>query len=151
MKNLVIILALLFVVPVMGQDKIKVRFKISKERVFVNKVEWAKLEPAAGKFFLNTLAGEEFVSIHKLEYGTGGYDVNTGKEITHSYCEIKFIGTDIPEFEVDANYNEANSLMYKMSVLVDDTFVQENAIKFKDKYKEEVSEKHFLTKSKIKC
>lgn len=146
MKNLIIIFSLFFVVPAMGQEKTKVRFKIAKNRVLVNKVEWAKLEWAANKYFLSTLSGEEFVSINPLEFGTGRYHSNTGKEIMHSYCEIKFIGTDIEPFEVDANYNEATKLMYNLKVLVEDKFNLENAKRFKEKYSENVSEKHFLTK-----
>ncbi len=146
MKNLVVLLSLLFVLPAMAQDKIKVKFKVAKEQVLINKVEWAKLEWAANKYFLSTLSGDEFVSINPLEYGTGRYHSNTGKEIMHKYCEVKFIGVDIPAFEVDANYNEATKLMYKMNVLIDGKFVLENASKFKEKYQEEVSEKHFLTK-----
>lgn len=144
MKNLFFLFVFAFSFIGFSQEKVKVRMK--KSTVFVNKVKWASYEDAAGKRFISTLSGEEFVAIKELSYGTGRYFENTGREIMHHYCEVHFLKTDIAAFEVDANMWEALSLMYKRKVLVDDKFSLENAKEFKDRYQENVSEKVFLTK-----
>jgi len=145
MKNVLLIFILLISVSnSFAQDKIKVRFK--KGTVYVDKVEWAKYEQAAGKYFITTLAGDEFVSINSLSFGTGKYFKNTGEEIMHRYCSVNFFNTDLMEFEVDDNLYGVIKLMVKRKVLDNDTFLKENAIDFKNRYESNVSEKVFLTK-----
>lgn len=144
MKNLLLVFIFAFSVTGLAQEKVKVRMK--KGSVLVNKVAWATYEDAASKRFISTLAGEEFVSLKSLEYGTGRYSQNTGKEIMHNYCEVHFLKTEIEAFEVDANLWEALKLMYKQKVLEEDKFILDNAIEFKNRYQENVSEKVFLTK-----
>ncbi|NOQ73044.1 MAG: hypothetical protein GQ574_13630 [Crocinitomix sp.] len=146
MKSFLVVFLLIFTITGFSQDKVKVRYKMSKNEVQINKVAWAKVEYLAGKYFLKTLGGEEFVSIKSMEYGTGEYFKNTGEEIMHSYCEVKFLTTDMDAFEVDANYFAATRLMYQLGVLTDDQFVLENAQKYKERYADNVSEKRFLTK-----
>lgn len=145
MKNVLVVFILLFGMSgAFAKDKIKIRFK--KGTVMVNKVAYAKYELAAGKYFISTLAGEEFVSVKPMEYGTGRYFENTGKEIMHHYCSVHFFKSDIPEFEVDANMHGVIELFVKRKVVENDIFSKENAIEFKTRYEEQVSEKVFLTK-----
>ncbi len=144
MKGVLFLLILMVSVGGFSQDKLKIRFK--KGIVYVNKVAWAKYDYAAGKTFMSTLTGVEFASINGLKYGTGKYNNTTGDEIMHSYCEVHFLKTEISAFEVDAGIGEICQLMIKSKVLVNDNFILENAIEFKNRYAENVSEKVFLTK-----
>lgn len=144
MKHLLFIVLLFSAGLGFTQDKIKVKCK--KGIVYVNEVAWAKYEDAAGKTFLSTMAGEEFASAKQLEYGTGRYFTNSGKEIMHTYSEIHFINSDMEAFEVDDHPWDVFGLMFKQKVLDNDKFVLENAKKFKERYAQNVSEKVFLTK-----
>lgn len=144
MKNILLIVLLVFAGSGIAQEKIKVKLK--KGIIYVNSVAWAKYEDAGGKTFLSTMSGEEFASTKPLEYGTGRYFQNTGKEIMHSYCEVHFINSGLESFEVDDNRWNVYGLMFKQNILESDTFVLENAKKFKERYQQNVSEKVFLTK-----
>lgn len=144
MKNLFLVFLLLFSVVGFTQDKVKVQFK--KGAVLVNKMPWGKYEYTAGKYFFSNLAGEEFVSINSQSYGSGRYDKNTGKEILSYYCEVHFYKSDIDLFEVEPSVKGVVELFYKDLVLVNDVFNKGNALAFKNKYAEKISERVFRTK-----
>jgi hypothetical protein len=144
MKGFFFLLILMVSVGSFSQDKINVKYK--KGLIYVNKVAWAKYEYAAGKTFISTIAGVEFVSMKQFEYGSGNYDRYTGAEYMNYYYEVHFFKSDIVAFEVDAGSSEIYYLMEKLKVLENDNFNLANAIEFKNRYAGNVSEKVFLTK-----
>lgn len=144
MKGFLVLLILVVSVGGFSQDKLKINFK--KGIIYVNKGAWAKYDNAAGKTFVSTMAGDEFASINLLKHGTGTYNKTTGEEYMHSYSEVHFFKTDIPAFEVDAVMKEICDLMIKCKVLDNGNFILDNAIEFKNRYADNISEKVFLTK-----
>lgn len=146
MKGFFIIFLLLFSFVSYSQDKVKIRVQLKKGSVLINKVPWAKYNYTAGKYFISNLANEEFVSINSQSYGSGRYDKTTGNEILNYYCEVHFFKTDIELFEVEPGVQMVLELFYTGLVLENDVFNLANALNFKNKYGEKISERIFRTK-----
>jgi len=143
MKSFLLIIGLAFMLPAFAGDKAKVKFK--KDRILVDKVEWASYSRAAGKFFMGVIGGEDFLS-YSMESFVEGYHTN-GQEKTESYLVVEFLmGDQKGEFEINVNRKQLVRLLVKEKVFENNTFSNEAAATFRKKYAQDISGRRFLTK-----
>ncbi len=138
MKNLLLFLLISSGMLVFGQS---VKFK--KDKLYVDKEYLMDVEEINVKMIFS-VDGKDIFVITLMEYGTGKYHT-TGVEVRNYYSKLKFLNKDMEEFEVDMIYKDVIRKLYENN-LIGKEVSDEEAMNFRDKYSENVSENRFLTK-----
>lgn len=151
MRNLLVLVLMIFSVASFAQKKEKVKTK--NDIVTFDKVPWASFTKAGGKFFIGVLdGGDDFMSYMFESFGTGKYNSSSGKEIDETYFVIEFYDKNLlgelnGEFEADGmTISDMLRLLKKHDVIKEGKFNQEGALEFKKRYSQDVSGRRFLTK-----